>query len=385
MLKVLWLCSWYPNKVSPFDGDFIQRHAQAASLHNEIYVIKLQPEPNGSGIFIERNNSEQFPHLTEIIAYYPKKDSILSKIKSYYTWQKLYKKLVKEYIQQHGKPHLVHVHIPFKSGLIALWIKRKFKIPYVVTEHWGGYNTIVKNNFNQRPAWFKKIIADAFKSATALHSVSYYLARQIKNQVCNIHATVIPNVVNTDFFYFKNSDFTRKKFRLLHISNGAAVKNINGIMAAFQKLNTDHFSLQIIGLPVDMNNLYAENNPGILFTGVISYKEIGLLMQNADVLLLFSNSENSPCVIGEAVCCGLPVIATNVGGISELIDEENGILVEPGNEALLAEAIVTMKDNYDMYNKILIAEKAKKKFSYDVIAMQFNNWYQDVLSSIKNQ
>ena len=36
---VLWLPSWYPNKLSPFDGDFIQRHAKAAALYNDIAII----------------------------------------------------------------------------------------------------------------------------------------------------------------------------------------------------------------------------------------------------------------------------------------------------------------------------------------------------------
>ena len=39
--KILWLCSWYPNKIEPFNGDFIQRHARAASLYDDIYVIHV--------------------------------------------------------------------------------------------------------------------------------------------------------------------------------------------------------------------------------------------------------------------------------------------------------------------------------------------------------
>ena len=39
--EILWLPSWYPNKLAPFEGDFIQRHAQAAALYNKIYVIKV--------------------------------------------------------------------------------------------------------------------------------------------------------------------------------------------------------------------------------------------------------------------------------------------------------------------------------------------------------
>ena len=41
---VLWLPSWYPNKLAPFDGDFIQRHAKAAALYNDILVIYAVPD-----------------------------------------------------------------------------------------------------------------------------------------------------------------------------------------------------------------------------------------------------------------------------------------------------------------------------------------------------
>jgi glycosyltransferase involved in cell wall biosynthesis len=80
--------------------------------------------------------------------------------------------------------------------------------------------------------------------------------------------------------------------------------------------------------------------PGsIEFTGEIAYEEVAKAMQQADCLLLFSHIENSPCVIGEALCCGLPVIASRVGGIPELIDEQNGILVPAADETALLNAM----------------------------------------------
>ena len=50
-------------------------------------------------------------------------------------------------------------------------------------------------------------------------------------------------------------------------------------------------------------------------------------MQQAHSFVLNSNIENAPCVISEALCCGLPVIATRVGGVPEMVDKFNGILV----------------------------------------------------------
>ncbi|HQV61525.1 MAG TPA: hypothetical protein PLG08_12150, partial [Chitinophagaceae bacterium] len=46
--KILWLCSWYPAKTDPYNGDFIQRHARAAALYNDIYIIHVAGDETGN-------------------------------------------------------------------------------------------------------------------------------------------------------------------------------------------------------------------------------------------------------------------------------------------------------------------------------------------------
>ena len=70
----------------------------------------------------------------------------------------------------------------------------------------------------------------------------------------------------------------------------------------------------------------------VAYTGEITYAEVASQMQRASALVMFSRHENFPCVIIEALCCGLPCIATNVGGVPEAVDNKNGIVVESENE-----------------------------------------------------
>ena len=65
----------------------------------------------------------------------------------------------------------------------------------------------------------------------------------------------------------------------------------------------------------------------IQFTGMLPYEEVARLMRNSDAFVLFSLYENMPCVVLEALCCGLPVITSDVGGLKEVINQENGVLV----------------------------------------------------------
>ena len=115
----------------------------------------------------------------------------------------------------------------------------------------------------------------------------------------------------------------------------------------------------------------------IRFRGEIPYNQVAKEMQEADSLIVFSNIENSPCVIAEALCCGLPVIATRVGGIPELVDQTNSILIEPRNQDLLVEAMKDMIGSKEKYDRPKIAVIAQGKFNYKVIGNKFDEMYNE--------
>ncbi|MBP8245034.1 MAG: glycosyltransferase, partial [Chitinophagaceae bacterium] len=119
----------------------------------------------------------------------------------------------------------------------------------------------------------------------------------------------------------------------------------------------------------------------IQFTGEIPYEQVAKAMQESDCLLLFSHIENSPCVIGEALCCGLPVIASRVGGIPELIQEGHGILVPPANENELMRAMIQIKQTIAQYNRHSIAQEAASRFSYETVGKQLLDVYNRLLAN----
>ena len=100
-----------------------------------------------------------------------------------------------------------------------------------------------------------------------------------------------------------------------------------------------------------------------------------LLMPTPDTLLMFSNDENFPCVIVEALCTGMSVITSDAGGSAEAINAGNGLLVPVGNEKALAKAILDVMNNKLRYNTVDIRQDAVNKFSYPVIGHQFRELY----------
>jgi glycosyltransferase involved in cell wall biosynthesis len=322
--KILWLVSWYPNKYDRFDGDFIQRHAGAAALYHDVHVIFVKASEEQNEIEEQLYETES---LTEQIIYIPKQKGITGKLKNYNAWKKTYKTAVDNYIQQ-SNPSLVHVHIPWKVGLIGLWIKRKYEIPFIVTEHWGIYNNIVDDNIHTKSFPVRHLLKRIYKEATAFASVSSYLGEGVNQTLLKKEYSVIPNVVETSLFYPKREKHPR--FTFLHVSNMVPLKNVEGILQAFQQFLETGVDAQLI-LIGNKDSRYKQLakqlellDTNFFFRGEIPYADVAKEMQRSHVLVLNSNIENSPCVIGEALCCGVPVIATNVGGIPELIKKTEG-------------------------------------------------------------
>jgi glycosyltransferase involved in cell wall biosynthesis len=97
------------------------------------------------------------------------------------------------------------------------------------------------------------------------------------------------------------------------------------------------------------------------------------------VLVMFSRTENLPCVILEALSCGLPVISSDVGGIRDWIGESTGILVESENEDRFLQGLIFMLNNYSKYDRDYLHQYAIQNFSMEIIAGRFYRIYEKAL------
>jgi len=381
--KYLWLTSWYPNRNDRFDGDFIQRHAQAVSAFCNIHVIHVQKEE--PALVNQSNELNSTGNLSENIIYYSCKKTgiaILDKWISHRNYIRCYKKAITNYILENGKPVAVHVHVAMKAGLVALWIKRKWGIPYVVTEHWTGYyRQGVPSLYDQNPVYrFKN--KRVLKDAELFLPVSKDLGETVQREFISVDYKVIPNVVDSNLFYFKPQE--RKVFRFIHVSLMNYQKNPEGIIMACSMLKEKGylFELLMVGNKderlIQFSAELGLTDKEIYFESTVPYSEVARRMQESSVLLLFSRFENLPCVILEALCCGLPVISSLTGGIAEVVDANNGILIKSENINELVMAMQKMMDNYAFYDRKDIAEKAVVKFKYDTVARQLMAIYEQL-------
>ncbi len=128
-LHILFLSSWYPSRVLPTNGDFVQKHAEAVATNHQVTLIHVVTDENlkSSIEFTEKivNN------VKTIITYIPQKNNLLKLYYFYKTYLSAIKKI--------GAFDMVHLNITFPKGLIALYLKKIKQKPYIITEHWTGY------------------------------------------------------------------------------------------------------------------------------------------------------------------------------------------------------------------------------------------------------
>jgi glycosyltransferase involved in cell wall biosynthesis len=383
MTKVLWLASWYPNAANPFSGDFIRRQAEAVSIFQPLKIVfagksPLNPVKNIS------NAVTELPNLEEYLLYYDSsnRENIFSEFRSVVSYFRIHLAWIRQMRKIGELPELVHVHVAMKAGLIALYLKWKYHIPYLLTEHWTGYYRESSDNLFKKSWLIRFLTRRIIKNAKSLFPVSEALGIQINRYWVSRPFHKIPNVVNTKYFFYSPSK-TKELFRFIHISTMIHQKNPEGIIRSFLKLLTQGYDaeLMLIGpIPESLSKfMQASEIPQgkILHTGEIPYEQVALELRNASALVLFSFYENLPCVVLEAICSGIPVIASKVGGIEEVINEENGILVSNGDEKELREAMKTMILNARYYHAEKISKQAAQLFSYPVVGKKIATIYND--------
>ncbi|MBM3186374.1 MAG: glycosyltransferase family 4 protein [Bacteroidetes bacterium] len=383
--KVLNICSWYPNEFKPTLGNFVQKHAEAISLYNEVVTLSIFPDETSNEHRVVLNTRNQ---LEEVIIYYPKKTTgfPLNKILNFMAHRKAFKlgfNIVKEKI---GFPEIVHLNIVYPLGIWAYWLKKRYGIPFIVTENSSGFHV---NSDHAYPKPIMKLCQLVLRNADYLLPVSKNLKENLKQLSLSSQFEIISNVVDENLFLSKERQKEEIK-RLIHISTGVdEIKNLSGILRVMNELKNNQVkvTLDIVSdgdieyaklLASELNLMNYVN-----FHSTKTTSEVAEMIQNADALLMFSNYENFPCVIAEAMMCGKPVISSNVNGIPEHVHHFNGMLVNPRDEKALESAILSFVRNEVNFNSEEIREYAMDNFSYSEVGRKFTEIYAKVLGSIK--
>ena len=363
-LHILFLNSWYPSRVLPNNGDFIQRHAEAVSLNHQVTSIHVITDPNlkESTKIIDKT----IHNVRTIIGYIKPTKNLIKKLYLYFkTYLMLYKMA--------GKINLVHLNVIYPAGIFALYLKWFKKKPYIISEHWSIYKEIFNVSLHPFIRFLFKIIG---RNSTFIAPVSNDLKNLMIQNGIKGNYYPVPNVVNTNLFKPNNSK--PNEFIIMHASNMADVKNVPAILNVIKKLELIpfNFTFYLVGENVNKyHQLIKELQLNkIKLINQLDHNDFSKLINKVSVLILFSKSENLPCVVLEAFSCGVPVISSNVGGIKEYFPANFGKLISLDENQLL-NAIIEIKDHFNKASNDEMHNYVVKHFSYEVVGNQFSILY----------
>lgn len=378
--KVLFISSWYPNPQNKTLGIFIKRAAEAVSLHNKVAVIYVHGHESFQDEF--KIEAKEDNGIYEVYVFYKKKKR--NPLTKFLNYRNFYLKGLDHLLQHWGKPDIIHLNVLFPSGIAAMAISKKIKVPYIACENWTGYHPEDGNYFGFFRKYFTKLTA---KKAAAIVTVSEHLKNGMLSHNLKGNYKIIPNVVNTAFFRC-DPHLNESKFRFLHVSSlDARQKNVEGLIDVFTKLHektNNAIELVIIG---DGENRKALEkrcgkllNSSIFFEGQKFDDSLANAFNKAHCFVLFSNYENLPVVVLESICCGTPVIISNVGGTYEYMNEDLGYLVPAKNNEELSKAMQKMIYENKSFDRKKISRYGEENFSYKRVSELFTALYDEVLN-----
>lgn len=384
-LKILFLATWYPNRLDSMLGLFVKRHAIAVSRFANVTVVTVVSASKLEDVYEIETNS--FTNLTEIIIYTRKAETSLAPFNVFVNaWRYLNAHIAAWKILQatDSVPDITHVHVLTRAGVMALLFKFRYKIPYVITEHWSRY---LSHNNGYKGLLRKKLTEKVLNNSSGISTVSKAL--QVGMHKVNLYHKnwqIIPNVVDIKVF---KPDFSlrSKKNRFSHISCfEEKSKNMSGILTAAKLLKDQKvdFELVMIGDGKDWQETVelADKmglNDVVSFTGVLEGEALTTMMNSCLCSIIFSNYETFSIVIAENLACGIPVIATSVGGIPEVMPQEFGILIPPKDVTALVKAMKTMMSKASSYDKDAMINYVEENFSYSEVGFRFLKMYNEAL------
>jgi len=356
--NILVLSSLFPSSAAPNNGIFIRERMFRVARHVNLTVVSPVPWfPGQQLIRIFKKNYRPQPGKMEvqqgITVYFPRFLSFpgvlrhLDALMMYLGSLRLIKKLTKE-----QNIEIIDSHFTYPDGLVATWLAQKLGLKSVITLRG---TEIPHSKLPGR----KQQLLKAWKQADRIFSVSDSLCKHAIALGADADKfRVIGNGIDTEKFKPFNKLDARKRLNIdtdtrVLVTVGGLVERkgfhrvvecLPNLLQEFPRLvylivggaNAEgNYKAQILTLAEQL-----AVTDHVLFLGALEPEELDLPLSAADVFVLSSSNEGWANVILEAMACGTPVIATDVGGNAEVINsEELGTIVPYGDHQILLEAI----------------------------------------------
>lgn len=386
-MHVLVIPSWYPSPANPLVGSFFREQVHA--LHaNGVQVgvlhVKLRPlkeiltilkNPKGvrctsdGGVPTFEFYGIGIPRLFRVNVFLMKTIGLL---------------LFYKYLMKHGMPDVVHVHSMNMAGIIALELKEKYNLPYVVTEHSSVFNREYGNT-----TLLKTLIPVVQKSsycmAVSKEFSSFLTEIFLDKSIWHFS----PNMVSDTFLKYPIKKTKKTVYSFICVAFLTPNKAIDNLIEAFSlSFDEQNIELNIVGDGPELGRLKAlasgkKCKDRIHFWGRCSRDQVVTRLAESDVLVVSSLYETFGVVVLEALALGKPVVSTRCGGPESILEPGDGILVPPNNIEELARGMNYMYMSKKSFDPEDIRQRCAKRFGEKAHVLQLQGIYKTILDTKK--
>jgi L-malate glycosyltransferase len=365
-LRVLVLSDWFPESPGDTAGIFVREQALAVARRHQVTVLHLRPPVRGGGRPRLEDGSDGPLRVMRVRCGRP---AVFTAVTLWAVAAALAR------LRRDGAmPQLLHAH-EMAGGLAAVVAARFVGCPVVLSEHFSGFALDQVHGVAARVARF------AFAGADVVCPVSESLRAGLQRGGWGGHLRVVPNVVDTELFTVGEPPPGEPPL----IVAVAALKPVKGVQDLIEALGVlrarrADFRLELVGdgpLRADLASRAHALGLGenLVLSGALAHRALPAVMRRAAFVVIPSRWETFSVLMGEAMACGLPVVATAVGGMVERVHDGNGVLCPPQDPEALATALETMLDRYRTYDREAIASAVRARYSPESVADRWEAVY----------
>ena len=367
---VLVIPAWYPTEREPLSGPFMRDHTRAAAAygHRMVVLVDDGPSERVRGL-VQLEEGRDGPLRLVHVTYHPRAIRVAGVLAVLRVARRL---------RREGTPvDLLHAHI-HRMGWVAVLAGMVLRRPVVITENSSEWPRRLMSPGRLRRAKF------ALEHAALVCPVNLRLQQAIESYGVRARFRIVPNTVDASVFRPGPAPTVDDGPRLVNVARHVEVKGLDVLLRAFAAVatTTPTAVLELVGdgpLTPSLRQLAAELGIAgrVEFSGPARPPEIVARLHASDVFVLSSHSENMPLAVLEALCCGLPVAATDVGGVPEAVGED-GALAPPNDPAALAGAIRDVLGRLDAYDHADIARRAADRWSFEAVGAIWDEIYRSL-------
>jgi glycosyltransferase involved in cell wall biosynthesis len=359
-MNVFVIPSWYPSEPLPVDGVFFREQALAlADLRPDWNVAVSVWAQSEGALWVTQPTSWPRALAATTVRRGPALARVRSNLvelrKPTLTWShvalsgnrgavlRANRANLRRALDELGSVDVIHAHVSYPAGWVAMRLSAETGIPYVLTEHMGPFPfPEFELNGDLSP-----LVRDPLEGATEIVAVSAALRHALGRYGFD-DVTVIPNAVDETFFGPEPRG-PNERTTFFTLANLLPIKGVDVLVRAIAELDGDGARFRIGGdgpQRARLRRLAAELGVDgkIEWLGRLNHGQAREEYRRADCFVLPSRLESFGVVCVEAMACGIPVVATRCGGPEDIVTAETGALVDPEDPSALAAAVGEMRD-----------------------------------------